>query len=89
MQPIRDSLACLRGFAAPPDSLRAAEQKDIVHTAVAAKILQDLAAALNAAGLMDTLKGDGRRAIHRLRSHPKQASYQAGSEKPQSQVSTL
>src|SRR5574339_690283 len=36
-----------------------ASDKDIVDTAVAAGIFKTLAAALQAAGLVDTLKGDG------------------------------
>src|SRR5687767_3618793 len=38
---------------------RAAQQKDIVDTAVAAGSFKTLAAALTAAGLVDTLKGEG------------------------------
>jgi uncharacterized surface protein with fasciclin (FAS1) repeats len=60
MKPILKSLACLLGFASiSVGSLRAAEQKDIVDTAVAAGSFKTLAAALTAAGLVDTLKGDG------------------------------
>lgn len=60
MKPILKSLACVLGFTAiSVGSLRAAEQKDIVDTAVAAGSFKTLAAALTAAGLVDTLKGDG------------------------------
>ena len=40
-------------------NLRAGSQKDIVDTAVDAGSFQTLAKALNAAGLVDTLKGNG------------------------------
>ena len=40
-------------------ALRAQQPKDIVDTAVAAGSFKTLAAALTAAGLIDTLKGDG------------------------------
>ena len=45
------------GTAASP--VRAQQQKDIVDTAVAAGSFKTLAAALQAAGLVDTLKGPG------------------------------
>jgi uncharacterized surface protein with fasciclin (FAS1) repeats len=45
--------------AAAPAAPQAAGQKDIVDTAVAAGQFKTLAAALSAAGLVDTLKGDG------------------------------
>jgi len=41
------------------DTANAAAEKDIVDTAVAAGKFKTLAAALQAAGLVDTLKGDG------------------------------
>jgi uncharacterized surface protein with fasciclin (FAS1) repeats len=44
---------------AAPHAQDAATQKDIVGTAVAAGQFKTLAAALSAAGLVDTLKGDG------------------------------
>jgi uncharacterized surface protein with fasciclin (FAS1) repeats len=60
MKPILKSLACLLSLAAiSAGSLRADEKKDIVDTAVAAGSFKTLAAALGAAGLVDTLKGDG------------------------------
>ena len=50
------ALACTLAFAAP--AIHAAD-KDIVDTAVAAGSFQTLATALQAAGLIDTLKGKG------------------------------
>ena len=50
--------AALAMFVAPP-AVQAARQKDIVDTAVAAGNFKTLAAALQAAGLVDTLKGKG------------------------------
>lgn len=50
------ALACTLAFAAP--TIHAAD-KDIVDTAVAAGSFQTLATALQAAGLIDTLKGKG------------------------------
>jgi uncharacterized surface protein with fasciclin (FAS1) repeats len=44
---------------AAPAVVRAGDQKDIVDTAVAAGSFKTLAAALQAAGLVDTLKGAG------------------------------
>lgn len=58
--PLLKSITCLLGFAAmAAGSLSAAEKKDIVDTAVAAGSFKTLAAALGAAGLVDTLKGEG------------------------------
>ncbi len=62
IKPLFKSLACvlsLAAFSAGP--LQAADQnpKDIVDTAVAAGSFKTLAAALGAAGLVDTLKGPG------------------------------
>ena len=42
-----------------PSAVQAQSQKDIVDTAVAAGSFKTLAAALQAAGLVDTLKGKG------------------------------
>lgn len=54
------SLACMLGLVAfTAGTLSAAEKKNIVDTAVAAGSFKTLAAALGAAGLVDTLKGDG------------------------------
>jgi uncharacterized surface protein with fasciclin (FAS1) repeats len=54
------SLACLLSLASfATGSVSAAEKKDIVDTAVAAGSFKTLAAALGAAGLVDTLKGSG------------------------------
>ncbi len=44
-----------------------ASAKDIVDTAVAAGKFNTLATALQAAGLVDTLKGPG--PVHRVRAH--------------------
>jgi uncharacterized surface protein with fasciclin (FAS1) repeats len=60
IRPLFKSIACalaLAGFAT--SSVSAAEKKDIVDTAVAAGSFKTLAAALGAAGLVDTLKGPG------------------------------
>jgi len=46
-------------FLAAPAIVRAGDHKDIVDTAVAAGNFKTLAAALQAAGLVDTLKGAG------------------------------
>lgn len=60
MKPILKSLACMLSLAViSTASVRAADKKDIVDTAVAAGSFKTLAAALGAAGLVDTLKGDG------------------------------
>jgi uncharacterized surface protein with fasciclin (FAS1) repeats len=61
MKPLFKSLVCLLGLASfSAGSLGAAEEKkDIVDTAVAAGSFNTLAAALGAAGLVDTLKGEG------------------------------
>ncbi len=54
------SLACMLSLVAfTAGTLSAAEKKNIVDTAVAAGSFKTLAAALGAAGLVDTLKGDG------------------------------
>ncbi len=60
MKSLIKSLACaLSAAALTLGSTHAAEKKDIVDTAVAAGSFKTLAAALGAAGLADTLKGDG------------------------------
>lgn len=60
MKSLYKSLACLVGVALiSSGSLLAGEKKDIVDTAVAAGSFKTLAAALGAAGLVDTLKGEG------------------------------
>lgn len=60
IRPLFKSLACILSLAAfSAGSLSAAEKKDIVDTAVAAGSFKTLAAALGAAGLVDTLKGEG------------------------------
>jgi uncharacterized surface protein with fasciclin (FAS1) repeats len=60
MKPLLKSLACVLSLAAlSAGSLSAGEKKDIVDTAVAAGSFKTLAAALGAAGLVDTLKGEG------------------------------
>jgi uncharacterized surface protein with fasciclin (FAS1) repeats len=46
-------------FLAAPAIVRAGDQKDVVDTAIAAGSFKTLAAALQAAGLVDTLKGAG------------------------------
>lgn len=54
------SIACVLGFSViSTAAVTAAEKKDIVDTAVAAGSFKTLAAALGAAGLVDTLQGDG------------------------------
>ncbi len=60
MKPLIKSLACMLSLVAlSVGSLSAGEKKDIVDTAVAAGSFKTLAAALGAAGLVDTLKGEG------------------------------
>lgn len=60
MKSLFKSFACILSVAAlSAGSIKAAETKDIVDTAVAAGSFKTLAAALGAAGLVDTLKGDG------------------------------
>jgi uncharacterized surface protein with fasciclin (FAS1) repeats len=60
MKTLFKSLACTLSLAAlSAGSLSGAEKKDIVDTAVAAGAFKTLAAALGAAGLVDTLKGEG------------------------------
>ncbi len=60
MNPLFKSFACLLCVAAlTTASVSAGEKKDIVDTAVEAGSFKTLAAALGAAGLVDTLKGDG------------------------------
>lgn len=60
MKPLFKSLVCLLSLASfGTGSLSAGEKKDIVETAVAAGSFKTLAAALGAAGLVDTLKGSG------------------------------
>lgn len=60
MKPLFKSLVCVLGLAGlSAGSLSAAEKKDIVDTAIAAGSFKTLAAALGAAGLVDTLKGPG------------------------------
>lgn len=60
MKSLIQSMVCILGVAALSfGPARAAEKKDIVDTAVAAGSFKTLAAALGAAGLADTLKGDG------------------------------
>lgn len=60
MKSMLKSMACMLSLAAfSAGSLSAGEKKDIVDTAVAAGSFKTLAAALGAAGLVDTLKGEG------------------------------
>jgi uncharacterized surface protein with fasciclin (FAS1) repeats len=64
MKPLLKSIACIIGVAAFSAGPLAAEEKpaatkNIVETAVAAGSFKTLAAALTAAGLVDTLKGEG------------------------------
>jgi uncharacterized surface protein with fasciclin (FAS1) repeats len=60
MKPLFKSIACIMGLAAfSAGPLTAAEKKNIVETAVEAGSFKTLAAALTAAGLVDTLKGEG------------------------------
>ncbi len=59
-KPLFKSLVCVLSIAGlAAGSLHAEEKKDIVDTAVAAGSFKTLAAALGAAGLVDTLKGPG------------------------------
>ena len=53
------AVAAAVAFLAAPAFVRAGDQKDIVDTAAAAGSFKTLAAALQAAGLVDTLKGAG------------------------------
>ena len=53
------AVAAALTFLAAPAVVRAGDQKDIVDTAVEAGSFKTLAAALQAAGLVDTLKGAG------------------------------
>lgn len=54
------SILCLASVATlGAGSLSAAEKKDLVDTAVAAGTFKTLAAALQAAGLVETMKGEG------------------------------
>lgn len=64
MKPLFKSIACIMGLAAFAAGPLTAEEKseapkNIVETAVAAGSFKTLAAALTAAGLVDTLKGEG------------------------------
>lgn len=60
MKSLFKSFACILSVAVlSGGSLKAAEAKDIVDTAVAAGSFKTLAEALGAAGLVDTLKGEG------------------------------
>ena len=60
MKPLFKSFVCLLSLASfGTGTLSAGEKKDIVETAVAAGSFKTLAAALGAAGLVDTLKGAG------------------------------
>lgn len=60
MKPLFKSFVCLLSLASfGTGTLFAGEKKDIVETAVAAGSFKTLAAALGAAGLVDTLKGAG------------------------------
>lgn len=60
MKTLLKSLVCTLSFAAVSiGSLSASEKKDIVDTAIAAGSFKTLAAALTAAGLVETLKGEG------------------------------
>jgi uncharacterized surface protein with fasciclin (FAS1) repeats len=52
-------VAAALGMLVAPSAVQAQSQKDIVDTAVAAGSFKTLAAALQAAGLVDTLKGKG------------------------------
>jgi uncharacterized surface protein with fasciclin (FAS1) repeats len=53
------AIAAVVAVLAAPAIVRAGDQKDIVDTAVAAGSFKTLAAALQAAGLVETLKGAG------------------------------
>jgi transforming growth factor-beta-induced protein len=60
IRPLFKSIACFLAIASfATGSVSAAEKKDIVDTAVAAGSFKTLAAALGAAGLVETLKGAG------------------------------
>ncbi len=60
IKPLFKSLVCLLSLASfATSSVAAEEKKDIVDTAVSAGSFKTLAAALGAAGLVDTLKGSG------------------------------
>lgn len=60
MKTLLKSLACMLSIAVlSTGSVSAADKKDIVDTAVAAGSFKTLAAALSAAGLVETLKGEG------------------------------
>jgi len=60
MKSLFKSITCLLSVAAlATASVNGAEKKNIVDTAVASGSFKTLAAALGAAGLVDTLKGDG------------------------------
>ncbi len=63
MKRLMKSLACITSLAAfslaPAAAAEKAPTKDIVDTAVAAGSFKTLATALTAAGLVETLKGDG------------------------------
>jgi len=60
MKTLLKSLACMLSVAVlSTGSVSAADKKDIVDTAVAAGSFKTLAAALTAAGLVETLKGEG------------------------------
>ena len=56
---VKTDIACSNGVIHVIDSVILPADKDIVDTAVAAGSFKTLAAALNAAGLVDTLKGEG------------------------------
>jgi uncharacterized surface protein with fasciclin (FAS1) repeats len=58
-QMIRTAFAVVAGVAVVAGAAQAQQPKDIVQTAVAAGSFKTLAAALTAAGLVDTLKGSG------------------------------
>lgn len=59
MKRIVTSMLSVLAFASFASFATAQDKKDIVDTAVAAGSFKTLAAALGAAGLVDTLKGDG------------------------------
>ncbi|MEY4242976.1 MAG: hypothetical protein RLZZ245_561 [Verrucomicrobiota bacterium] len=60
MKTLFKSILCIASVASlTAGSLSAAEKKDIVDTAVAAGSFKTLAAALQAAGLVETMKGEG------------------------------
>ncbi len=56
---VKTDIACSNGVIHVIDSVMLPADKDIVDTAVAAGSFKTLAAALTAAGLVDTLKGEG------------------------------